>query len=421
MYTIILINVDELWLKGKNRPVYVKTIRQHIRELLKKCHPHPSSCTSEEQRIVARSEEPFDESVIQALLRVPGIHSILPARRIETEFEALVSVVNEELNVMVQSGTLPDTFKVQTKRSYKGFPLTSMEVSQEIGARVLDAFPQLKVDVREPQLEIWIRVMENNIYVSSRKQLGVGGLPTGTSGHLVSLLSGGFDSPVASYLMSKRGCRLTFVFFYAYPFVGDEVKEKITRLAGVLGRFQRHSQLYVIPFGSIQELISNKCKPDYRTVFFRKAMLGCSNLLARKVKADALVTGDALGQVSSQTIGNIAALDRYSSRPVFRPLVGFNKIEIIQTAKKIGTHDISIIPHDDACSLFAPKHPVLRPDINYMEHFHQELNLEEPLKKCIEDAEVYDIRLTGEVRLREKSEPMNTESNTEIENNTEID
>jgi thiamine biosynthesis protein ThiI len=392
MYHTLVINVDELWLKGKNRPLYYRALRGHIRELLKTRHKEPFTCVNEEQRIVARSESPFSEDTIRAFLKVPGVHSLIPARRIPVNFQHIFSTVKEELERLEG---LPPTFKVETRRSYKGFPMNSMEVCGEIGTLVLKEFPRLAVDLKNPGLIIEIRILEKNIYVSTRKLLGVGGLPVGTSGHLVALLSGGFDSPVASFLMSKRGCRQTFIFFYAYPFVGDEVKDKVLKLVRILGRYQRHSRLYIVPFGEVQNLISKNCQANYRTLLFRKAMLQCSTLLARKVKAEALLTGDALGQVSSQTIGNISVLDKVSPLPIFRPLLGYNKIEIIVLAKKIRTHDISVIPHDDACSLFAPKHPVIRPSASYLEKFDKEVQLEGQLNKCLRDAEVYEISLTG--------------------------
>jgi thiamine biosynthesis protein ThiI len=393
---ILVISVDELWLKGKNRPAYFKAIRRHIRELIKAYHPEEFGLKPEEQRIVARSETPFHEDVFRALLRAPGIHSVAPARRIGVSFDAIPPVVIEELKTL---DPLPATFKVETKRSWKGFPMNSMDVSREIGHLVLEEFPQMNADMRTAELTIEIRILEKNIYVFTRRMKGVGGLPFGTSGHLVSLLSGGFDSPVASYLMAKRGCRLDFIFFYAYPFVGDEVKDKIIKLTEVLGQYQRHSRLFIIPFGDVQNLISKHCKTGYRTVLFRKAMLECSNLLAEQVGADALVTGDALGQVSSQTIGNITALDSFSRVSIFRPLLGYNKSEILQLARKIGTHDISVIPHDDACSLFAPKHPVIRPDTGYLEQYDNEFPMEEPLKKALAEAEVYHVDVTGKLTI----------------------
>jgi thiamine biosynthesis protein ThiI len=394
-YNTIVINIDELWLKGKNRPMYFKAIRKHIQEVLQAYHPGEFSFDFEEQRFVAKSRSPFSEETMQALLKVPGIHSLMPARRIPVNLDDIFPMVKEEIKLM---GTQPFRFKVETRRSYKGFPMNSMEVSHHIGALVDNEFSNLSVDVKKPELVIELRILENNIYLSTRKMLAIGGLPVGTSGRLVTLISGGFDSPVASYLMFKRGCTQTFVFFYAYPFVGDEVKDKILEIIRVLGKYQRYSRLYIVPFGELQDMISKKCKEDYRTLLFRKAMLQCAALLAKRVKAEALLTGDALGQVSSQTIGNIFVLDNVTPLPIFRPLVGYNKIEIIELAKKIGTHDISVIPHDDACSMFAPKHPVIRPNTSYMERFDKEFPFGEHVKKCLDEAEVFDISLTGESR-----------------------
>jgi len=402
MYHNIVINVDELFLKGKNRPMYFRALRGHMRELLEAFHKEPFTCVNEEQRIVARSETPFSEETIQSFLKVPGVHSIVPARRLGVDFQQIFPTIKEELQRLE---ALPPTFKVITRRSYKGFPLDSMQVCKEIGAMVLKEFPRLTVDVKNPSLVIEIRILANNIYVSTRKLLGVGGLPVGTSGHVVTLISGGFDSPVASFLMAKRGCRQTFIFFYAYPFVGGEVKDKVLKLVQILGRYQRNSRLYIVPFGKVQDLIAKNCHEDYRTLLFRKAMLQCSTILARRIKAGALLTGDALGQVSSQTIGNISVLDRVSPLPIFRPLLGYNKIEIIDLAKKIGTHDISVIPHDDACSLFAPRHPVIKPSISYLEKFADNVQLEEPLKQCLQEAEVYEISLAGGLMSAEIMNP----------------
>jgi len=394
MYENLVINVDELWLKGMNRPMYFQALRRHIKELFKAYHPAPFSLTNETQRLVAVSETPFDEATLQALARVPGIHSFMPARRIEGGMDAIFPVVKQELEHYPQ---LPQTFKVETHRSYKGFPLTSMEVSKEIGAQILAHFPALKVDVKHPQLLVEIRILDQYIYISTRKIPCTGGLPVGTSGHLLTLLSGGFDSAVASYLMARRGCRQSFAFFYAYPFVGEEVKEKILKLVAVLGRFFRSSRLYIVAFGNIQDQIAKVCRPDYRTILFRRSMVQCAELLARKIHADALLTGDSLGQVSSQTLDNMALLDKSVQLPIFRPLLGYNKVDIINLARVIGTHDISIIPHDDACSLFAPRHPVTRPDRDYVERFAEELPLTDLLKKSIELAEVHNITLTGKV------------------------
>lgn len=394
MYNTLIINVDELWLKGRNRPLYFKAITKHLKSVIKEFHADSFTCRNESQRMIAKSESNFSEELIEATLKVPGVHSVSPARRIPVDKDAIMPAVIEEIKSLSE---LPKTFKVETKRAYKRYPQSSMDVSREVGHLVLEEFPELKVDVKTPELKVDIKILDTNIYISSKKLMAIGGLPFGTSGHLITMLSGGFDSPVASYLMAKRGCRQTFVFFYAYPFVGEEVKEKLIDIAKVLGQYQRFSKLYVVPFGDIQNIISKNCKEEYRTLLFRKHMIECASILSKKVKADGILTGDALGQVSSQTMGNISYLDNITEAPIFRPLIGHNKIEIIGLSKKIGTHDVSIIPHDDACSLFAPKNPIIKPDKSYLEEYSSKVSLQKELEECVDKAEVYSISLSGNV------------------------
>lgn len=305
----------------------------------------------------------------------------------------LPSVVEDLKSMKV----LPKTFKVKAQRNDKTFPKKSDEINRYLGHQLHEIFPEMKVDVHQPELMVDIRIYREKIYISTQKLMGIGGQPMGMSGHLITLISGGFDSPVASYLMSKRGCTQTFAFFYAYPFVGEEVKDKILDLVKVLGRYQFGCRLFVIPFGDIQNLISKSCREEYRTILFRKYMVECANLLARRVKAKALLTGDALGQVSSQTLGNMSIVDKTSERPILRPLTGFNKVEIINLSRQIGTHDVSVIPHDDACSLFAPKHPILKPDYKYWNDFISSHNFNNELNECLDKAEVFSVDVKGEI------------------------
>jgi len=267
-----------------------------------------------------------------------------------------------------------------------------MQLSAEIGGRILMAYPELRVDLGAPELRISLRVLEDGIYVHTSQFEGIGGLPAGTSGHVVVLLSGGFDSPVAAYLMAKRGCSLSFVFFHAYPYVGDEVKAKVRELVEVLCTYQQRCSLYIVNYGRIQQAIAEACDPTYRTVLFRWYMLRAAELLANKLQAEGLVTGDVLGQVSSQTLSNLALLDRATLLPVLRPLLGHNKREIIDLARRIGTHDISVRPHDDACALFAAKHPILRPSQAYWGRILSELDPRIELAACVEQAEVIECR-----------------------------
>lgn len=392
----LLINVDELWLKGGNRPRLMKVLKDHLKDLFK-AFDIGTQFENVNQRFKVTVNGEVSEEMIEALQKVPGIFSIIPASLMEkdNELSAIWSAVDKEVESWGEELT---TFKVEGHRTDKQFPKTSMEVERLVGGYVLKKYDhKLKVDVRKPKYRLDIKILRDEIAVSSRKIYGTGGLPWGTSGHLITMLSGGFDSPVASYLMAKRGCKQSFIFFYAYPFVGDEVKEKILNLTKVLGQYQAFSKLYIVPFGEVQKKVSGICEEKYRTILFRKMMVETSNLLADRVKGNAILTGDALGQVSSQTIGNISLIDGSSRRPIFRPLLGLNKRDIIELAEKIGTHDISTIPHDDACTLFAPKHPVIKPDKRYWHRFEEENDLTPILTEALDQAEVYEVSVRGEL------------------------
>ncbi len=393
MYQVLIINVDELWLKGENRRVYKKALRRHIKELLKKGYRIDYQISDINHRYILEYADGFSEEHLQALERVPGIHSIIPSIKIDLDLEAVVPAVLQ----LLQDKQWQGSFKVNTDRKLKSFPISSMELSRKVGHFVLKEFPHLRVDVKRPEHLIEIRILRDGIFISLEKRYGVGGLPVGPSGALVTLLSGGLDSPVASFLMAKRGCRQNFAFFYAYPFVGDEVKEKIKQLIAPIARYQKHCKLYVIPFGKVQKIIADKCWPEYRTLLFRWYMLQTATILAKRLGAQGLVTGDALGQVSSQTLENISVLERATDLPVLRPLIGMNKSEIVNIAQKIGTFDISIIPHDDACSLLAPEHPILKGKQTYVDRFTQEINLYPTLEEAIDEAEVYSVNTRGEV------------------------
>ncbi len=400
MYKIILVNIHELWLKGKNRPIYINVLRKHINKILKLYHEGEVAFYKDFQRLIFVSEIPFKEETISALAKIPGIHSLMLARECKKEIDFITPILLEELEKFGQDNF---TFKVDTTRSDKTFPITSPEINKILGGEVLKKFPKAKVDLRTPKIVPEILILSKYIFISVHRIMGIGGLPVGMSGHLITLLSGGIDSPVASFMMSKRGCSQTFAFFHAYPFVGEEVLEKIFSLAKILGQFQSGCQIYIIPFGNIQNLISKNCREEYRTVFFRKFMIEATNYLADQIGAEALLTGDSISQVSSQTIGNISILDKCSQRPIFRPLIGFNKNEIIEKAQEIGTFETSILPHDDACSLFAPLRPVINPSLKYWDKFSEEFKIKDDLLECIKNAKVFEISPKGSLSLLSKS------------------
>lgn len=384
MYTL-LINLDELWLKLGKRPYYMKAIKEHIQLTLNK-HGYSGVCiVMENQRYLLQSDIHFSDELIDALLLLPGINSLARVEKIPRDYDALFLTVSRSLEEYAERSF---TFAVRTHRADKQYEHTSMMVSREIGHHVLESFPGAKVDLFNPDLWVDIKITKEFMYVAKDIKKGIGGLPAGTSSHVVSLLSGGFDSPVASYLMAKRGCQLSLVFFHAYPFVGNEVKKKIERIAKRLSGFQRTMNLYIVPFGPLQKEIVRYCKPAYRTFLFRHYMIATADLLAYRLKAKALCTGDALSQVASQTMESIAILDEACRRPLLRPLIGFNKVDIIALARKIGTYELSVEDQDDACRMMAPSNPVVRPYHPYWKYFTMNYDWDDMMNQALDSAEI---------------------------------
>lgn len=384
----IILSIDELWLKGKNQILYHQALKSHLKNIYR-LHKIPT-CPYRLQNgmIELESTEGFPPDIINSLRWVPGISSIQPAQKVPADETVIVNTV---LDLIRSDGITSGSFAIRAKRSNKKFLKPSMDLARDIGSVVLEEFPFLQVHLKKPDYTVFIRVLNDGVFIFSKKYKGIGGLPVGTGGHLISLLSGGFDSPVASFLMSKRGCKLTFIFFYAFPFVSEDVKTKILDLMNILKRFQNYCHLYIIPFGDIQSKISELCKPAYRTILFRWYMMQTAAMLSKQLDASGILTGDALGQVSSQTIENMSLINRATDLPILRPLIGYNKIEILNLASQIETHDISILPHDDACSLFAAKHPVLKPSHSYFNHLLQSLDLESTLEEALATAEIHQF------------------------------
>lgn len=401
MYKTLLLNADELCLKGRNQKFFWQKLIGHIRAIMKVYHQDEYSLHQDDLRYVLSSANiPFSDECLQALTKVPGLHSFHLVKKLPLDFLAIMPAVQEELAPHLSSEKpVPLTFKVASKRSNKKFPLNSYQISREIGHQVLEAFPSLKVDVHHPSITIKIKVLSKGIYLSTRSLAAVGGLPAGSSGHALTLLSGGFDSPVASYQMFKRGLRQSFVFFHSYPFVGEEVVEKVTNLVKVLSHLQVRTLFLVVPFGEVQSAIAKECKPAYRTLLFRRYMIETASLLAKNLEADALITGDSIGQVASQTIFNMNVINRCTEFPILRPLLGLNKSEIILLAKKIGTHDISILPQDDACSLLADKNPVIKPHQKYWDSFgkHASEIIGPLIQDCISKTKTLRVDWQGQV------------------------
>jgi thiamine biosynthesis protein ThiI len=396
----ILINVDELWLRGRNRSHFFRVLKGQLDNRIKHFHQFKYSLKNENQRFVLKSDHDFSRDLIENIVHLPGLNSILPVIETTCEIDKIKDISQQLMgDLLARNPSQSFTFKVTTIRSDKRLPLESMQVSKDVGGRLLSVFDKLSVQIKKPELEVHIKLtFGNKCYITLEKLEGVGGLPLKSSGEGLTLISGGFDSPVASVMMGARGVDQSFIFFHAYPFVGNEVVEKIKKLVAQLAKFQSHCELMIVPFGNIQKKIIAHCDPKYRTNLFRWAMIQVACEIARKKKKDCLITGDSLGQVASQVIQTLRLLDQSASLPIVRPLIGMQKKEIIKKSHRFGLHDISCLPHDDACSLLAPGSPVIKPDFylwaKTVEHLTDELK--EDLIKATSSYQKYFFTPWGE-------------------------
>lgn len=364
----VVIHTGELCLKGGNRGMFERTLADTVRARLA---PIGSFKLAREQgSLVATAAEPLTPiqiaAVRTALQRTFGVGTFLFGARTERTLDAITSVATELLAAEVANGRT--TFKVFGKRSDKRFPMNSQEVAVEIGGRLLDAVPGSRVDVNDPQTSVRVEIGNDDALVAVNRETGPGGLPTGTAGKVVALLSGGIDSPVAAWKLMSRGCECVLVHFHSYPHVDRASVDKARRLAETLATWQGKTILKLVPLAGIQREIVAKCDPSMRVVLYRRAMLRLAERIAADPNADgksknmalALVTGDAVGQVASQTLENIAAVSAASTMPIFRPLAGDDKDTIVTLARRVGTYDISIEPHEDCCSVFMPPRAATR-------------------------------------------------------------
>ncbi len=357
----VLIRYHEIALKKGNRSWFEERLVNNLRKLIQRAvgKDEPLDIQRVQGRIIVTCE--WSPKIQEALSRAFGIISYSPARLVETRLDLISGQAIEEVRAYLQKHPETRTFRVFTRRTEKALPQTSMEIDREVGGAVLSSFPQLKVDLGAPQLTLGVELRHGRSYLWTEKLPGPKGLPVGSNGHLLSLLSGGIDSPVAAVQVLKRGATTSFVHFYGTPFVGEEVLAKVEDLARLVNRFQPSPHpLHVVPFGKIQEKIALVTNPKMRTLLYRRMMVRIAGELSRKLGAQGLVTGESIGQVSSQTIENIAIIDQSAELPILRPLVTWDKDEIIDFAQKIGTYETSIRPGVDCCTLFADRHPSLR-------------------------------------------------------------
>lgn len=387
MYKAFLIKYAEIAIKGKNRYIFEDALVDQIRYQLRNVEG-TFKVVKEMGRIFVYPQGDFDyEEAVEAMKRVFGIYGICPAVVLEDQgFEQLSKDVADYVKKVYGEKSL--TFKVNTRRNKKTYPMQSMEVSSELGSVILDACPNMKVDVHNPQVTVNVEI-RNKIYLYSENIPGPGGMPLGTNGRAMLLLSGGIDSPVAGYMIAKRGVTIDAVYFHAPPYTSERAKQKVIDLAKLVSRYAGPIRLHIVNFTDIQLYIYDKCPHEELTIIMRRYMMKIAEEFAKKDDCLALVTGESIGQVASQTIHSLAATNEVCTMPVFRPLIGFDKQEIVDVALKIQTYETSILPYEDCCTIFVAKHPVTKPNIQVIRKSEERLQekIEDMLKEAVETAE----------------------------------
>lgn len=361
MFTALLIKYAEIGIKGKNRYLFEDALIRQIKYALKKCEGE-FAIRKTMGRIFVEAQSEFDfEETVERLRKVFGIWGICPVIYVEDEgWDKLCERVVAYMGEMY-----PDrrsTFKVNARRSRKNYPRDSMEINRDMGEAILKAYPEMHVDVHHPDILLNIEVREK-IYVYSETIPGPGGMPVGTGGKAMLLLSGGIDSPVAGYMISKRGVKIDAVYFHAPPYTSDRAKQKVLDLARLVSRYTGPIYLHVINFTDIQMYIYENAPHEELTIIMRRYMMRIAEAIAKKTDCLGLITGESIGQVASQTMSSLIATNEVCELPVYRPLIGFDKEEIVEVAKKIDTYETSIQPFEDCCTIFVAKHPVTKPNV----------------------------------------------------------
>ena len=372
-YQSFLIKYAEIALKGNNRYVFEDALVQRIRHALKRVPgTFRVSKTSGRVYVEALSEYDYDETV-DALTHVFGILWVCPVIQIpDLGFEDLAAQVLKYIDEDYPEKNF--TFKVEAKRARKNYPVTSQEMNQELGHRILEAFPTLSVNVHQPDVLLKVEVRNEDINIYSRKIKGAGGMPLGTSGKAMLLLSGGIDSPVAGYMIAKRGVFIDAVYFHAPPYTSERAKQKVIDLARIISKYTGPIMLHVINFTDIQLAIYEKCPHDELTIIMRRYMMRIAEKLAEENECLGLITGESIGQVASQTMQSLAATNDVCTMPVYRPVIAFDKQDIISISEMLGTYETSILPYEDCCTIFVAKHPVTKPRVSVIRKSEEALS-----------------------------------------------
>ena len=381
-YQSFLIKYAEIGVKGKNRYLFEDALVAQIRHSLKRVEgDFVVSKESGRIYVTAESEYDFDE-VVEALKCIFGIAAICPMVQVEDDgYEDLKKQVLSYVDEFYEDKNF--TFKVNARRGNKKYPVNSEQINRELGELILNAFPETKVDVHKPDVMLHVEV-RNKINIYSHSIPGPGGMPVGTNGKAMLLLSGGIDSPVAGYMIAKRGVKIDAVYFHAPPYTSERAKQKVIDLAKLVSKYSGPVHLHIVNFTDIQLYIYDKCPHEELTIIMRRYMMRIAERLAGDCGAMALITGESIGQVASQTMQSLAATDAATTMPVFRPVIGFDKQEIVDVSEKIGTYETSVLPFEDCCTIFVAKHPVTKPNLKMIER--SEEKLEEKIGEMVETA-----------------------------------
>ena len=384
---LYLIRLGEISLKGMNRNFFEKKLKNNIKL---KIHPYRSTLTREKGRFYLYvSKDCPQETVIRTLKTTFGVVGFSKAIVCEKDWDKMV----ESAKALIENEPFADghgTFKVECRRGDKNFFMNSYQIESELGGVVLDRYPEMKVKVKDPEKELRVEVREN-VYMYTSPVPGPGGLPVGTAGKGLLLLSGGIDSPVAGWRMAKRGLKQDCLYFHAYPYTSDMALQKVKDLARIIAPYNQGTNLVVINFTECELWIKEHSKEEEHTLMMRACMMKVANMIAKQRDCKVLVTGEALGQVASQTLESMCFTNSMSEIPVLRPLVAMDKQEIIATAREIGTYETSILPYDDCCVIFSPKHPLVRPEVGTEQNSYSEMQIDDLLHKAVAEAEEFEI------------------------------
>ena len=387
---MIVLRYGELFLKGANRPHFESLLRRNVERAL--AGLSGVKLQRAQGRLFAELPAEDEPEAAARLATVFGLASLSRATAVEPDMDRIGEVALEQVAAALAAGPRPSSFRVSVKRSDKRFPVPSPEIGRLVGAKIFEA-TGINVDLSNPELDVGVEVGTKRTFVFTGRIQGAGGLPVGASGNVALLLSGGIDSPVAGHLMQKRGCQLEAIYFHSPPYTGERARDKVEQLAGKLARAQGGVlPLHVVPFTAVQEAVRDGAPPDLAVVLYRRSMLRIAQTLARTRRCQALASGENLGQVASQTLENMVCIQAVSELPLLRPLLAFDKAETIAIARVIGTYDLSILPFDDCCSLFVPRHPATKARKLTVEKVERRLELEPVEEAAVEGTELVETK-----------------------------